>query len=331
MSGLFSANSASATSAGGGLLKANASTVMQQAQVVVQAPVGTTLESIPVPRPPAGDGELSVEEQHALEACEAGMANLQTAFWVAGKSLESMKTGRLFRNSGYGNFAEFVWKKWEISETQMHRLMDEWRIGELLHSRGWSPRESQIRELTSIKNQSGSEAAANVYDAIARVQQARKKRVTAKVVAGVVKQLPPIPDKADAGTIKQLVRETMAPPARNSDDPSAGAHSQVMAGGTEQVHAITSLQSHRNTGSPIGEPAEQSSSPAESADPGIDLSDLAVILTDLQAATRRLRKPAVRRARSLDPERTQRLIDGIRSTLNEIEHCVTTWTGSSMH
>ena len=42
-----------------GLLGGGLPAVLQDATVVVRAPVGTTLESIPAPRPPAGEDELA--------------------------------------------------------------------------------------------------------------------------------------------------------------------------------------------------------------------------------------------------------------------------------
>ncbi|MFE2716582.1 hypothetical protein ACFXKI_32645 [Streptomyces mirabilis] len=102
---------------GTGLLGGGLTAVVQAASVVVKAPVGTTLDSIPNPRPPAGDGDLTPKEREALVACKAGMNNLQAAFWVAGKSLETMKTGNLHRNEGIPNFADYVMDTWEVSES----------------------------------------------------------------------------------------------------------------------------------------------------------------------------------------------------------------------
>ncbi|MFD1277888.1 hypothetical protein ACFQ51_55815 [Streptomyces kaempferi] len=124
------------------------------------------------------------------------MNNLQTAFWVAGKSLETMKTGNLHRNEGVPNFGDYVMDTWEVSESQAHRLMDAWRIGEALAAMSWMPREAQIRELTDVRNESGDQAAVAVYDTVAR----SVRRVTAKLLSEVVRELPPLPRQASPRT-----------------------------------------------------------------------------------------------------------------------------------
>ncbi|GDY49279.1 hypothetical protein SANT12839_101610 [Streptomyces antimycoticus] len=190
MGDLFDADDAVGVShAGTGLMGGGLPAIHQEATVVIKAPVGTTLDSIPSPQPPAGDGELTEAEEATFEACKAGMNNLHNAFWIAGKALETMKTGELHRKSGIPNFADFVWANWEVSESQAQRLMGEWRMGEALAALGWSPRESQVRELVDIAKQSGPKAAVSVYDAVARTGQ----RVTARALKQVVQRLPRYP------------------------------------------------------------------------------------------------------------------------------------------
>ncbi|MGW7671564.1 hypothetical protein ACWGJX_31240 [Streptomyces sp. NPDC054775] len=311
--------------AGTGLLGGGLPAVVQAASVVVRAPVGTTLESIPNPRPPAGKGELTPDEREAFEACKAGMNNLQNAFWVAGKSLETMRTGNLHRNEGVPNFADYVWGVWEVSESQAHRLMDEWRIGEALAKMGWKPRESQVRELTDIKNESGDQVAIAVYDTVAR----GSKRVTAKLLSEVARELPPLPRDASPADVRKLVQEVLtaraevktAPQASPTDDPAQN----------DGVPDITSIgKDLASENSPIGESGSlPSNSKAPGANGGDDIRRLAAALDDLSGVDRRLSKPAVRRALAHDSERAEALTQQIDEVLNRIGRTIAVRRGDS--
>ncbi|GGN46353.1 hypothetical protein [Streptomyces fuscichromogenes] len=309
-----------------GLLGSGLPAALQEANVVVRAPVGTTLDSIPAPRPPAGEGDLTAEEEQALRACVAGMDNLHKAFWIAGKSLETMSAGNLHRNSGHPNFAEYVWVKWEISESQVYRLMDEWRIGEALSQLGWSPRESHIRQLVDIKNSTGTKAAVAVYDAVARTG----KRVTANLLAEVTRQLPPLSSEASSGEIGDLVRGVMAPrptsaaPTADAELTGEGSGEQGVqrssnsADGT--VHTITSVGGDGN--SPNGESSRQPSSANGSTSVSDDLSRLNDTLALVREAARTITKPAVRRALEQNPQTVQAVLDEINTNLNKVGRAI---------
>ncbi|MFD7282337.1 hypothetical protein ACFV80_36265 [Streptomyces sp. NPDC059862] len=307
-----------------GLLGGRLPAVLQEATVVVKAPVGTTLESIPAPRPPVGEGVLSPEEEDTLNACKAGMDNLHKAFWIAGKSLETMATGNLHRNEGHANFAEFVWVNWEISESQVYRLRDEWRIGEALSQLGWHPRESQVRKLVDIKNAAGDRAAVAVYDAVARTG----KRVTASLLADVTRRLPPLTPDSSPAEISQLVRGILSPPSTlepATTEPAAaaaGVHapSGVVNSSEGPVHNITTIGG--TSDSPIGESdaqASDSNGPPAQSD---DLQRLNETLALLRQAARGLSKPAVRRALEADAAATNLVLAEIENSLNKIGRAV---------
>ncbi|WP_033416622.1 hypothetical protein [Streptomyces canus] len=294
---------------GQGLLKGELPAVLQEASVVVKAPVGTTLESIPSPRPPAGDGDLSELERETLEACKAGMNNLHNAFWVAGKSLETMAVGNLHRNEGFANFAEFVWTNWEISESQVYRLMDGWRIGESLSQLGHRPRESQVRELTDIKRTAGDEAAVAVYDAVARSD----KRVTARLLARVARQLLPLSRDLNRAQIDALVREMLTPP-RDAVSPASRPEQPVITDGEgDGVQTDVSLRD-----SPIGEPQGRRSDAGDAGGGSTDLERLAKAQALLREAAQALSKPVVRRALKEAPGAASSLLADIENDLNRI-------------
>ncbi|MEW2471070.1 hypothetical protein AB0919_39725 [Streptomyces sp. NPDC046994] len=324
MTGVFDDDPTEQPRPGKGLLGIGAPAMFQEATVVVKAPVGTTLDSIPAPRPPEGEGELTPQEQNTLEACRAGMNNLHNAFWVAGKSLETMATGNLHRNEGFGSFSEFVWVSWEISESQTYRLMDEWRIGESLSQLGHRPRESQVRELADIKKTAGDRAAVAVYDAVARTG----KRVTAKLLSDVTRRLPPLTPDSSPAEIGQLVRGILAPPPPASE--AAASSSAQLVGDGEQrmdgtgadgsVPSITSVGG--NIDSPIGESATQSSDSGGSGSGSVDLDRLRETLVLLREAARSISKPVARRALEEAPEAAQAVLVEIDDNLNRIGRAV---------
>jgi hypothetical protein len=315
MTGVFDDDVNDEARPGRGLLGGGLPQVFQEASVVVKAPVGTTLDTIPAPRPPESDGELTPQEREAFEACKAGMNNLQTAFWVAGKSLETMRVGNLHRNENIPNFADYVIATWEVSETQAYRLMDEWRIGEALSKLGWKPREAQIRELTDIKREAGDEAAVAVYDAVARTGR----RVTAKLLGEVARGLPPLNGETSPAEIGQLVRKVLAPPPSPDTpehQPSENVPAQSTAGGPSDppVPDITSI----GKDSPIGESGAQPSNSKASSVGSADVQRLTEALAVLREVDRSVSKPAVKRALEQDPETADALLTEINTTLNKI-------------
>ncbi|WP_328891947.1 hypothetical protein [Streptomyces sp. NBC_00316] len=288
-------------STGTGLMGRGYPGVVQDASVVIKAPVGTTLESIPLPRPPAGEGELSSDEEETFEACKAGVDNLHKAFWIAGKALETMKTGNLHRNSGVPNFADFIWINWEISESHSQRLMAEWRIGEALAGLGWRPRESQVRELTPVAKSHGEDAAVAVYDTLARDGG----RVTSSALKDVVRQLPAIPSGAVPADVVQAVRGILkaSGPAKAS---GTGSLAEVPA---RETAAALSLA---NESAGVG--GSQRPDPTDSE----DVRRLMQALASVTDAAKAVSRPAVRRAVDEHPEAAMLVVKEIETQLGKI-------------
>lgn len=299
--GLFDDDEPSAAPAAAvGLLGGGMAAVAQEATVIVQAPVGTTLDTIPAPHDPLGDGELSPQEEQEFAACQAGMDNLHRAFWVAGKSLEAMSRGNLHRNSGIPNFAEYVWKNWEIAESQAYRLMAGWRIGEELASLGWRPRESQVRELTDVVSAAGPDAAVAVYDAVARDGG----RVTAKALRKVVKQLPPLDSEASPAQVHKIVGQLL--------------HAQRQGGTTAPKASAPAAGS---SAGPAGEPASDSS-PEQPVRPA-DMQNLFDSLAALRETAKVLTQAGVRRALAESPEEAGQTVSEIKQVLNQMRAAAT--------
>ncbi|WP_330481424.1 hypothetical protein [Streptomyces sp. NBC_00724] len=290
---------------GTGLMGRGYPGVVQDASVVIKAPLGTTLESIPLPRPPTSDGELSSEEEETFEACKAGVDNLHKAFWIAGKALETMKTGNLHRNSGTPNFADYVWDNWEISESHAQRLMSEWRIGESLAGMGWRPRESQVRELTPVAKVSGDAAAVAVYDTLARAGT----RVTSRALKDVVQQLPAIPSGSAPADVVRAVREVLEPPA------------PLLANNTTADSESSDAPEHPTSG-PSDVPQGQSNDVKPDPTDSEDVRRLMRTLAHVTDAAKAISRPVVTRAMSEHPEAAMVIASEIETALRKIERAI---------
>lgn len=275
----------------------------EAATVVVKAPPGTTLASVPAPYSPRGSGALSDEERQDLEACKAGVDNLRNAFWVAGKSLETLKKAELHREEN-PNFAEWVWDRWEISESQMHRLIAEWPVGEALHNLGHKPKESQVRKLTKLRAQTNDRVAITVYDTIARCTTS----VTGKLVEEVVDKLGTLAPDVPPAEVSSRVRQLMTQPEPNS----------TSGGGSPQGRSATP----GSPDSPIGESGQQSSPDKGAPLVQPDIARLEKTLETLKRAAGTIHKTAVRRAVDAQPEVAYGLVREIGAHLQKIDRAV---------
>lgn len=300
--GLFDVDTQAQQPQAGGLfssLPAQAAT----ASVVVQALPGTALSLIPAPYQPYGEDELSDQERQDLEACKAGVDNLRNAFWIAGKSFETMSTAKLHREEN-PNFAAWVWDQWEVSESQLYRLIDEWRVGEALANLGHKPLESHVRKLKELRSKTSDKVAITVYDTIARCVP----RVTGDLVGKVVDKLGALPQDAKAADVSRRVRGFLEAPETETSDPSK----------TDDVPDISSLTKD----SPNGESGSEASN--SKADPlaAKDIERLEAALAALKDAAKKVNRSAARRAVETHPEVAVPLIEEIGATLQQIDRAV---------
>lgn len=303
MAGLFDVDTTQAQQPQAGGLFGGLPATAAAASVVVKPLPGTALSLIPAPYQPHSDEELSDKEREDLEACKAGVDNLRTAFWIAGKSFETMSTAKLHREEN-PNFAEWVWDTWEVSESQLYRLIDEWRVGEALANLGHKPLEFHVRKMTELRRQTNDKVAITVYDTIARCRT----RVTGELVEKVVNGLGFLPKDADAADVGRRVRGIL-------DDPEEKADS----GETDNsVPNITSL----GTDSPKGEPSAQPSNTKAAPLAAKDIERLEVALAALKDAAKKINRSAARRAVEAQPDTAVPLIQEIGATLQQIDRAV---------
>ncbi|MFD4528434.1 hypothetical protein ACFWP7_31850 [Streptomyces sp. NPDC058470] len=287
----------------GGLFSGGLAAAASTASVVVKPLPGTALSLIPAPYQPHGEDELSDQEKQDLEACKAGVDNLRNAFWIAGKSFETLSTAKLHREEN-PNFAEWVWINWEVSESQLYRLIDEWRVGEALANLGHKPLESQVRKLVEVRRQTSDKIAITVYDTIARCVP----RVTGQIVERVVDRLGFLPKDANAADVGRRVRELLNTTEELSDD----------TGKDDDVPDISSL----GKDSPNGESSPAASNSKADTLATKDIERLEAALASLQEAAKKVNKAAVRRAVEGQPDVAVPLIQEIGSTLQQIDRAV---------
>ncbi|MBL1075400.1 hypothetical protein JK358_13445 [Nocardia sp. 2] len=131
----------------------------------VRADPNSTVLSMPLPQA-GGDGPLSSGEQAQLEICESSIDALRIAFWVAGRALQIVRDGRLYR-ADHASFDDYVEKRWDMQRSYAHKLIRAWPLAARLHPLAPSINEGQIRELLPVAAAYGEDAAVTVYTTLA--------------------------------------------------------------------------------------------------------------------------------------------------------------------
>ncbi len=153
-------------------------------------PSGPAANVLTMPLPAPGDGPLSEHEQVQLSACESSIGTLRLAFWAAGRALQIVRDGRLYR-SEYGTFDDYVEQRWEMQRSYAHKLIRAWPLAAKLHPMAPGINEGQIRELLPVAAEHGEEAAVTVYATLA----ADEVKITAGKLREAVAVLPERFDK----------------------------------------------------------------------------------------------------------------------------------------
>ncbi|MET7772968.1 hypothetical protein [Nocardia sp. NPDC005366] len=140
-----------------------------------------------MPLPEAeGDGPLSDREQQQLNACESSIDSLRIAFWAAGRALQIVRDGRLYR-SEHATFDDYVEQRWDMQRSYAHKLIRAWPLAARLHPVAPAINEGQVRELLTVAAEHGEDAAVAVYTTLA---DAPEVKVTAGKLREAVAVLP---------------------------------------------------------------------------------------------------------------------------------------------
>ncbi|MGV9835374.1 hypothetical protein ACWDUL_14445 [Nocardia niigatensis] len=145
-----------------------------------------------------GEGPLSRTETDQLELCESSIDALRVAFWTAGRALQIVRDGRLYR-ADHATFDEYVEKRWDMQRSYAHKLIRAWPLAARLHPLAPAINEGQIRELLPVAAAYGEDAAVTVYTTLA---------ADVKVTAGKLREaVAVLPDDYDEGAVVQRLRE----------------------------------------------------------------------------------------------------------------------------
>ncbi|MCM6773109.1 hypothetical protein NDR87_04340 [Nocardia sp. CDC159] len=151
-----------------------------------------------MPLPTAGDGPLSEREQDQLSACESSIGTLRLAFWAAGRALQIVRDGRLYRDA-YATFDDYVEQRWDMQRSYAHKLIRAWPLAARLHPMAPGINEGQIRELLPVAAEHGEEAAVTVYATLAAG--------TPKVTAGKIREaISVLPEQFDKDQVVQRLQ-----------------------------------------------------------------------------------------------------------------------------
>ncbi|MCM2424292.1 hypothetical protein [Streptomyces sp. RKAG293] len=149
----------------------------------------------PPQRPIADTPVLIGEEQEVFARCEAAIETLKWAFWAAGKALQIVRDGRLYRGT-HKTFDAYLEDRWDMSRGQADKLIRTWPVAESLfdsQSNGLTPigvkklNQATVLELVPVADLHGVEAAGVVYRTALAVDGVP---VTAEVIKAAVKALP---------------------------------------------------------------------------------------------------------------------------------------------
>ncbi|MFD3514448.1 hypothetical protein [Streptomyces sp. NPDC058657] len=142
---------------------------------------------------------LIAQERELLVRCEAALENLRIAYWAAGKALQVVRDGRLYRAT-HKSFEDYCNELWDITPQYGNQLIKTWRITEKLFELVGDKSNdletvvskklgiAQARELVSLAEEHSIDAAALLYIALIQVQRLG---VTSAMVKGAVQALPP--------------------------------------------------------------------------------------------------------------------------------------------
>jgi hypothetical protein len=167
--------------------------------------------------------QLTTDEREALARCKAAVETLKLAFFAAGKALQIIRDGRLYRAT-HDTFEAFVWDEFGMKRAYANKLIRTWRLAEYLIASSrlapnWSQRklnQGQLWELVEYAETWDVEKAAHIY---ITVYEADEVPVTAAVLQGAVAALQPLADgEWDKDAVQSAIIDYLASLDGDQDD-----------------------------------------------------------------------------------------------------------------
>lgn len=173
-----------------------------------------TSDMIPAPVEVQATGQLSADEVDALGTCERAVENLGTATWLAGKALQTIRDGKLYRRT-HRTFEDYITERWEIGERTAYQMIEEWPLAERLNQAlGRPATASHTRALLPVIARFGTDgldAATGLYEELRDRAQTESVKLTATLTGQVVKAVLKNASKQTAATeFRVAARQLMA-------------------------------------------------------------------------------------------------------------------------
>ncbi|MEV5838943.1 hypothetical protein [Nocardia sp. NPDC052112] len=169
---------------------------------------------LPAPNETTPNGPLDDRERAQLTACESSIDGLRVAFWAAGRALQIVRDGRLYRDR-HASFDDYVEQRWDMQRSYAHKLIRAWPLAAKLHPVAPTINEGQVRELLPVAAQHGEDAAVTVYTTIAGADDV-------KVTAGKLREaVALLPEQFDKAEVVELLQAWLRGDLRNESNERA--------------------------------------------------------------------------------------------------------------
>jgi hypothetical protein len=182
----------------------------------VSAPL--TVDQLPTPYDVGTEvhSPLNEKERADLEACEQALHGFRKALIVAGKALEVINRGRLYRDT-HATFEDYVTDVWGFKRAHAYRLIEEWPVAVACLQIG-DINEAQARALLPAWKGHGPEATVTLFREAHALSGSR--RLTAEALTEAVQVLPrrlaapeQVADVLKVAAAQGRVPRIVAPPA----------------------------------------------------------------------------------------------------------------------
>ncbi|MFI8265581.1 hypothetical protein [Streptomyces sp. NPDC085665] len=162
-------------------------TALQLARAIGTPPARPLTDS-PVP---------TSDEERRLTACEAALENLRIAFFAAGKALQVIRDGKLYRK-GFTTFEAYTLERWDITPQYAGKLIRSWRVAEVAFEKAVKESNdletavskklgfTHAWELVPLVEEHGVETAAALYLALLK----KDGKLTSALVAAAAAAMP---------------------------------------------------------------------------------------------------------------------------------------------
>ncbi|MGW4805831.1 hypothetical protein [Kitasatospora sp. NPDC004272] len=191
---------------------------------------------LPEPASPIATTPVLIQaEEEMLARCEAAVDALALSFWLAGKALQVIRDGRLYR-AGFDTFEDYTLARWKMQRNYANKLIRTWRIAEAVfdsNSNALVPNgttlaakklheeqvaalrreinQAMVWELVPVAEKHGPEKAAGILGMVVEVNG----KPTAALVKRAVTALP-AGETFEEKAARAAVREALAKPASAS-------------------------------------------------------------------------------------------------------------------